>query len=192
MPNGYTIKHFFYSSYIPSDDIPIRFMPFYGQICVQFFELTGVSVSGLCPCLCTMTFGYRYSRTPRLLSSGTRHFVTAIQRATHDGSVAITMVHDVLWSLYFHHITCWSFYFAGNTHYKFIRRCYIFLSDNKSFTSHESHESHKDCIAKGSQLSALPSVYEPDGKHERSKCSSWDSWDLCENQMFVKTEVLEI
>ena len=60
----------------------------------------------------------------------------------------------------------------GNTHYKFIRRCYIFLSDNKSFTSHESHESHKDCIAKGSQLSALPSVYEPDGKHERSKCSS--------------------
>jgi hypothetical protein len=40
--------------------------------------------------------GYRYSRTPRLLSSGTRHFVTAIQRAAHDGSVPITMVHDVL------------------------------------------------------------------------------------------------
>ena len=40
--------------------------------------------------------GYRYSRTPRLLSSGARHFVTAIQRATHYGSVPITMVHDVL------------------------------------------------------------------------------------------------
>ena len=88
-----------------------------------------------------------------LSSSKNWYFVTEIQCAVHYWRVSITMVHDVLWSLYFHHITCWSFYFAGNTHYKFIRRCYIFLSDNKSFTSHESH---KDCIAKGSQLSALP------------------------------------
>ena len=37
MPIGYTIKHFFYSSYIPSDDIPIRFMPFlYINLCTIF------------------------------------------------------------------------------------------------------------------------------------------------------------
>lgn len=28
---------------------------------------------------------------------------------------------------------------SGNTHHKSVRRCYIFLSDNKPFTSHEAH-----------------------------------------------------
>ena len=61
---------------------------------------------------------------------------------------------------------------TGKTHYEPIRYFHQFLSDNQPFVSHRFHEAHEDCIAKGSQLSALPSAYEPDGKHERSKCSS--------------------
>jgi len=43
---------------------------------------------------------------------------------------------------------------SGNTHYKFS----LFLTDNQPFASRRSHESHEGCIAKGSQLTALPSV----------------------------------
>lgn len=52
---------------------------------------------------------------------------------------------------------------VGKTHYNFINHYNLFLSDNQNFVSRRSHESHEGCIAKGSQLSALPSVYHPDG-----------------------------
>ena len=45
---------------------------------------------------------------------------------------------------------------TGNTHYNFINHYNLFLSDNQHFVSRRSHESHEGCIAKGSQLSALP------------------------------------
>ena len=66
-----------------------------------------------------------------------------------------------------------------NREYKSIRHCYIFLSDNKSFTSHRLHEAHEDRIAKGSQLSALPSAYEPDGKHERKRRALCEIRAIC-------------
>ena len=52
---------------------------------------------------------------------------------------------------------------TGKTHYNFINHYNLFLSDNQNFVSRRSRESHEGCIAKGSQLSALPSVYHPDG-----------------------------
>ena len=64
--------------------------------------------------------------------------------------------------LYFRFPSTWhpflNFCLSGKTHYNFINHCNLFLSDNQYFASRRSHESHEGCIAKGSQLTALPSV----------------------------------
>ena len=49
----------------------------------------------------------------------------------------------------------------------------------KPFVSHRFHEAHEDCIAKGSQLSALPSAYDPDGKHERKRRALCEIRAIC-------------
>ena len=68
---------------------------------------------------------------------------------------------------------------TGKTHYEPIRYFHQFLSDNQPFVSHRLHEAHEDCIAKGSQLSALPSAYEPDGKHGRKRRAICEIRAIC-------------
>ena len=101
-------------------------------------------------------------------------------------SVYINYLHSTIGEIY----NAFSlFRLSGKTHYKSIRYCYLFLSDNQFFVSRRSHKSHRWRFASPA-LVGLAECFQPDGKREcndaffvRFLRSAWKS-NICESVVY--------